>query len=451
MTSPRHVRERGWRRRPHALRKPAEATSQAASQAARTNPIACAGCPTTQRGAATLTITALLAACMALAVLFAHRALIFEQRSAANQHRAARAFELAEAGLEWATAALNDPRFVDARCEPDPTGTDLRSRLLGPGPARGFAPPADLRWGCRVEGEAWRCECPAPGMAPELGDRAAGGFVLQFEPASGDPEALRVSATACSEIAAPCGGLPGDEPADAQASASVVLKLAPLLRVVPGAALTAVGDVQLGSGAFDAPHPQGGRIVEAGGAIDPGRGRLSGPPGTPPGFGLTANDPSLAALQAQAPDSGMGASLGRDFESLPLAPGLWPLRAATPQARGLELAAAVAEGWFAFSVDGPLLWPDQALGTTERPLLLVSTATIACDSPPCRLTGLLIGSTAEREPHDLDGFSIDGAVWSLGHHRSHARLDVRHDPAALQTLRLRSAVLQPVPGSWSDH
>ena len=57
-----------------------------------------------ETGAATLGAVLLLMMTLTLAVLYAHRGLLFEQRSAANQYRAAQAFELAEAGIEWSAA-----------------------------------------------------------------------------------------------------------------------------------------------------------------------------------------------------------------------------------------------------------------------------------------------------------------------------------------------------------
>ncbi len=68
----------------------------------------------TQRGAASLAVTLLLLFSVTLAVFFANRSLIFEQKTSANQLRATVAFEAAEAGLEWAIAQINDPPVLQA-------------------------------------------------------------------------------------------------------------------------------------------------------------------------------------------------------------------------------------------------------------------------------------------------------------------------------------------------
>ena len=89
--------------------------------------------PRSQRGAAALGVTMLLLFVLALVVAMAHRNLLFEQRSSANQLRSTRAFEAAEAGLEWAQALLNRPGAIGADCESDsaePGDTSLRDRML---------------------------------------------------------------------------------------------------------------------------------------------------------------------------------------------------------------------------------------------------------------------------------------------------------------------------------
>src|SRR5262245_61078598 len=65
------------------------------------------------RGAATLSIVLLLSFVAVLVVLHAHRDVVFDLRSAANEARAAQAHEAAQAGLEWAIALLNRPEQID--------------------------------------------------------------------------------------------------------------------------------------------------------------------------------------------------------------------------------------------------------------------------------------------------------------------------------------------------
>ncbi|MBP6778821.1 MAG: fimbrial assembly protein, partial [Piscinibacter sp.] len=86
-----------------------------------------------QRGAAALAVTVLLLFVMALAVGLAHRNLIFEQRSSANQLRSTRAFEAAEAGLAWAQTLLDRGGAIGADCsaaDAVPGDTSFRDRYL---------------------------------------------------------------------------------------------------------------------------------------------------------------------------------------------------------------------------------------------------------------------------------------------------------------------------------
>jgi len=69
-----------------------------------------------QRGAAALVVTSMLFFAMVLTAMFVNRNLLVEQLGAANHDRAAKAFEAAEAGLEWALAQLNNPQRLGADC-----------------------------------------------------------------------------------------------------------------------------------------------------------------------------------------------------------------------------------------------------------------------------------------------------------------------------------------------
>ena len=68
-----------------------------------------------QRGAASLVVAMILLFGMTMVAFYANRGLLFEQRTSANQYRATSAFEVAEAGLEWATARLNEPQKTSTR------------------------------------------------------------------------------------------------------------------------------------------------------------------------------------------------------------------------------------------------------------------------------------------------------------------------------------------------
>ena len=70
-----------------------------------------------QRGVAGLAVVLLLLFGTSIIAFYLNRGLIFEQKTSANQVRSTSAFELAEAGIEWATGMLNNPLDVlEANC-----------------------------------------------------------------------------------------------------------------------------------------------------------------------------------------------------------------------------------------------------------------------------------------------------------------------------------------------
>ena len=113
----------------------------------------------TQRGAATLAITLLLLFAMMVVAGIANRNLIFEQRASANQARTTKAFEAAEAGLEWAQAMLASDASIGTDCAPEaaPGNASLRERLLAYDPDSGrFLPRNDADAVAHIVGETRR-------------------------------------------------------------------------------------------------------------------------------------------------------------------------------------------------------------------------------------------------------------------------------------------------------
>ena len=82
-----------------------------------------------QRGAVALVVALVLLFGMTLIAFFANRTMIFEQRTSANQYRYTKAFEVADAGIEWAIARLNDGVEM-ARALGDNGTRDLFERIL---------------------------------------------------------------------------------------------------------------------------------------------------------------------------------------------------------------------------------------------------------------------------------------------------------------------------------
>jgi hypothetical protein len=388
---------------------------------------------------------------MAAVALFAHRNLIFEQRTSANQYRASRAFEMAEAGLEWATARLNDPRGADAACQAAPPGPSLRDRLLRGTAAAGFDPDGDVRAACRADATGWTCSCPASGQPLALDAGEGPVFVVRLEPVAEDAHSVRLVSLGCSDPAPPCLPDVARDDADAQAQASVVLKAGPLLRMLPSAALTAAGRVQLGgAGEFVNRAPGGtGRLVDAGAAVDTGSTLLQTLPGSPAADALLADDPVLSRLQAGGPEAVSRAWFGREHRELPLSTTVRRVEADDPVARGALLRRWHDEGFRVFHLGEETTLDGSELGSPSQPVLLLAEQSLHCAAPPCVVHGLVHGGMGARLPGDLAGFEIHGAVTTAGDHVG-GDLRIRYAPQTLLELRHRSAALHRVPGSWRD-
>ena len=399
-----------------------------------------------QRGVGTLGVTLLLMSFLSLALLYAHRGLIFEQRSAANQQRAAAAFETTQAGLEWASAMLNDPRTLDDDCGWLAGGASFRDRDLGF--ERGSASPAVLGPACRLDGAAWACRClPGVGVSmPEAGDGPR--FKVGFAAMAGVPAAVRVTAQGCSGPGQPCDD-DAALPSDATAAASVVLKHKPGLLSPPTAAITAGGSVQVGGtmSLVNRDARRGGRLVAAGGLITVGgAATLDGPPGTPVETLLASNEPTLGDRTS---DEMFAALFGATVEGYAQWPTVRRISGASARERGAALLAAAEQGYGAFHVDGDLSFDASTIGTPERPVLVVSSHGIAC-SVACRLHGLVVGDHATRPASDLQRMIVHGAVVTRGHHVQAGDGGVVYDGDLLERLSSRTGAWVRMNGGWKD-
>lgn len=172
-----------------------------------------------QRGAVTLAITLALLAAMLITLWAANRHLLLEWRQSINQAHAASAFEAAEAGLEWATAMLNDGTRIGNDCRPSPLATQsFREQQLDTA-LSSFAPRA-LSPACMRAAAGWNCSCTGAAAAAGAGDPS---FSLRFE-AGASAGQLRLTATGSQR--------------DASARHTAVVELQPALPHPPAAALT---------------------------------------------------------------------------------------------------------------------------------------------------------------------------------------------------------------------
>lgn len=431
-----------------------------------------------QRGAAALSVAMVLLFAMTMVAFYANRSLLFEQRTSANQYRATRAFELAEAGIEWATARLNDPQRIDAACAPSSSPADptFRELMLRHSTAQhGYAPAAELLPACRLTAEGpVQCSCPETVLAPVASDDP--GFAVRFAAVPGDAESVEIRSAGCIGRGATCAPGAAGDGSDAHAEVRVVLKLLPTLRHLPRATLTAGGSVALGTAAVAIVNTD---AAANGITVNAGRGAPEAAPHavTLPGAAREASvlqhDAPLAALHDGDPtgDASFRAWFGQsmaDYRSSSATTWVCDPTFAAAQgrscpaeavgcsgARGCAVAAAdaVAAGRNQLWIDADLHFDGSSvplsLGTSARPVLLVtpSSPTFDTDRP---LHGLLFGSGAALRLQGAGTADVHGAVVARGDFAIDSAASLRYDAGALRRLRLATGTLVRVPGSWRD-
>ena len=414
-----------------------------------------------QRGAASLLVTLVLLAAMLLALLYAQRDHLFEQRMAANQQRSTLAFEAAEAGLEWALAQLNQNPRIGADClgRAD-AATSFRERYLrydaatarfdgATWNAAGTATP--LRAAC-VRGDAgWSCSCPdAAAATPALpaGPALAPAFSVQFA-AGGKPGLVRVVSTGCTGFAGACA--PGStQGVDATARIEALAALRPGLLNPPSAPLTTLGAVLAGAAAFGAHHSNpatGGVAIHAGAAIDAAAARLTPPAGSSTAAARVEHDAALAAL---GPDGLFSALFGLSKAMWREQPAVTAL--ACPSNCNAALAATLGDGVVnrLIAVRGDLnLAGPMSIGSTQRPVILVVDGT-ATFSGAVQVHGLVYARQVRWQGAGGPGPLVRGALVSEGSYDGSGTPDLVHEAAMFAALKGTTGSFVRVPGSWRD-
>jgi hypothetical protein len=417
-----------------------------------------------QRGVAALAVTLLLFFAMCLVTAYANRGLLFEQRAAANQYRAAQAFEAAEAGIDWAIAQLNQPQRIDGQCLPsaDATDTSFRERFVQSQPGTGRlepvswmsgATPIALQPACVRGAAGWSCSCPSSGLPSiEAADASDGlphpAFAVQFS-AEAQPGLIRITSTGCSSADGPCHPGSAGRP-DASARLQVVLGLLPGLRVVPSAALTVKGSVDVGAAALGVHNPDvasGGITVRAGGSLIGSALRLSTAPGGAAGASVSAQDAALAAIDT---NHLFTAHFGVDLAS-------WNTHSAVQaiDCRS-ECAVRVAAAIDGVATNRMVSIPSDAridgpvtLGSPAQPVVLVVDGTLTL-SGDVTLYGLVYATDIRWDDSSGPQAQVRGALISASSYRGNGAPDLHYDAAVLHALQLQTGSYVRVPGSWRD-
>ena len=264
-----------------------------------------------QRGAATLVVTLVLMFAMTLAAYFLNRDMALEQRLAANQVQAAQAFEAAEAGLEWATAQLNNPQKLGADCQASnaTSAQSFRASRVAFDASTGLHTPRTWNKAAQVmplqaacmrnaaQASGWDCSCPTSGHPSVVttaakANNAAPAFVVTLLPTA-LPSQLRVVAQGCTSHAGACK--PGSNTkAETTAQVQQLVALVSGLASPPSAALTVLGNVN--TNAAMGLHTSTRVAVHAGGAVTAPNARIGVAAGGVASLAIIDHDSALRSL-----------------------------------------------------------------------------------------------------------------------------------------------------------
>jgi Tfp pilus assembly protein PilX len=435
-----------------------------------------------QRGAGALAVSMLLLFGSSIVVFYLNRGLIFEQKTSANQLRSTIAFEMADAGIEWATGMLNQPNDVDpATCGFLSTANiSFRRKYV----QTNFTTSSDVNAttttfpGCKVINGAPNCRCPD---VPVSGTATAGvvstlapGFTVAFANVTGDPEAVSVTSTGCTAQSGACTpGTAGNS--DATATVSVILKLRPLLRAAPAAALTCgTSCAPGGSGSVVNTDPAtNGITIDSGTtATLNGSASVTTIDGIPSANSIISNDTALSALSSADTSTCSNSDMfSAYFGGLTLA----QYQASTStktinctQANdcGPQLVAAYNDGWRAFympaagglTLNNSSGLPNTTVNGVTSPTLGGPTDGVTLVTPGStningniRIYGLIFANDANANDIGFGTADIYGSVITCRGYSSTGHGTINYLGSVMTSTRRATALLVRVPGSWKDY
>jgi hypothetical protein len=415
--------------------------------------------PSLQRGAAALALTLLLFFVLALVLAFANRHLVFEQRTATNQVRAAMAFEAAQAGVEWGLAMLNSKERINSDCLPDTSSTARlwRERHLNyNATTRLQHTTAGLTAACVRDGNQWRCHCPAQGTASvslAQSDEPVAGFVVQLSETA-TPGQIHLRSKGCQSAGVACWDMNSDAPAgEAQAHQRVHLALVGGLRTPPAAPLTARGNIT--GQALAAHHvdaASGGVALHAGGSVQITAPQLSFVAGGSTSQAVAAMDGDLAGLN---PDALFAAVWG-------MGPQRW---AAQTSVRHVVCSAGASSDCSSALQNtiaqrgNRLLWVEGdvlldagsstlSLGSLDQPMVLVVRGQLMLRGA-VQIVGAVVANELQWQQASSNA-TLQGAAWSAGSVVTDGAPQFVWNADVLNRLRWNTGSWAPLAGGWRD-
>lgn len=469
-----------------------------------------------QRGAAALVVTLLLLFGLSITVFYLNRGLLSDQKTSATQVRSTTAQEIAEAGLEWATGLLNSPYDIGTDCLfLTTTQISFRRRYAQTYWASATPPPATLYEsvtaivpaqktypGCKVDGTTLTCSCPAlspatlvvtdPGSAAAaptnrfgttnetfttaaLGTAVLPGFTVAFSPVpaaiapkspndrQNDPEAVRVTVTGCTAFVNACapGTVTGASGPDAVAVVTAIIKLRPMLRAAPAAALTCGRNCAPGGSynIINTDPSTNGITINAGGTITVSGGASTATiPGLPPQNAQVSADASLSALSSADPTCSGSSMFQAYFGSTVAEYAAVPTTKTIPNCDNANscgglMNTAYNDGWRSFYFpDGLALnnsAPFSALGSASDPVTLVTPGSFDINGN-ISIYGLVFSNSASLNDLGTGTANIYGGIVVCRDQSSNGNGTIAYDPKVMTGARRNSALAVKVPGSWTN-
>ena len=439
-----------------------------------------------QRGAAALAVALVLLFGMTVTAFFASRGMIFEQRTSANQYRSTKAFEVAEAGLEWAVARMNDESFAVAApsCDAVVGGVATLTERYLQRNAAGFVWTGGARrlMACRIGAAgAVSCSCPAPGTAPSFASAfdAEARFLVEFV-AGPDPSSVRIISRGCTNAGAACelgAGTP-----DASAIVTALFKIKPAVPSAPGAGLVTGAGASTGGNltVINKDPRSNGITINSGSVVDLGGSTsVVTLDGTPARASVLDNDPALRNL-TNADASGelyFRSFFNEGFSDFRNSPTTWIITSGSCAAysgrctqctgNAGDCGTAVSDAYRDHNVER--FWADVGIdlrgnngpdsadrsihGSPNRPLAIASTANIDF-SGAITAYGMFYAASSSADANYISpgngGATVYGSIITRGNFlKGSGNMRVIYD-ANLFSPQNQPMLLVRVPGSWRD-
>jgi Tfp pilus assembly protein PilX len=396
------------------------------------------------RGLAATAAALLLFFAMGIIVAFTNRNLIFEQRTSANQYRATKAFEAAEAGLEWAVAQLNGDTKINTLCVADNAGVNaFRERYVTVNSTTGAITAGAVRPVCVMPagGGAFSCSCPTAGLATATGSGAAFRIEFSTEPT---PGMVRLTSYGCTSAEGTCGPSGAGGSPDAEAKVTVLLGVIPQVGTAPGAALTAKTDVNIGNAALGVINTDvytNGITIDAGGTITAPNARLTTIPGSPASSSTIAGDTSLSSISTDQLFATFFGMSKTEFQA--------SATLTTDANFNTDYANACAS-CRVFWVEGDLdLSGTHTYGDSTNPVIVVVNGNVHINGT-INMTGILYAANTTFDDTGGGNLFLRGAAVSEGSFTGNGTPDIFFDASVMRVLTRVPGAFIKIPGSWKD-